>query len=145
MNFEFKKSDGFKIKLSKEQINQLSTMEKISKAIKDEDVIAFDIYQENNLVGFVMLKKCDNGYFLWDYAIDINYQNLGFGESILRELIDILKNKYQAIWISTTYKFGNEIARHLYEKVGFVETDIVNENNVHEVNMRLNLIDDVEN
>lgn len=78
MNFELKNSDGFKIKLSKEQINQLSTMEKISKAIKDEDVIAFDIYQENNLVGFV-------------------------------------------------------------------ETDIVNENNVHEVNMRLNLIDDVEN
>ena len=37
--------------------------------------------------------------------------------------------------ITTTYIYGNDHAKHIYEKVGFVETDVVDEPDCHEVNM----------
>lgn len=37
--------------------------------------------------------------------------------------------------MSTTYLWGNTIAKHVYEKVGFEETDVVFEEDVHEVNL----------
>lgn len=39
--------------------------------------------------------------------------------------------------MSTIYTFGNIIAAHIYEIVGFVITDIINEDNNHELNMLL--------
>ena len=38
--------------------------------------------------------------------------------------------------MTTTYIWGNEQAKHVYEKVGFVETSVVDEPNCHEVNMK---------
>ena len=137
--FKFVESDSFKISLLDNQWKQLSNMEKISNALKDNNTIAFDVYKNHLLVGFILLKTYDNGYFLWDYAIDYKYQGLGYGQLILEKLIDILKNEYKAKWISTTYKYGNDIAKHIYKKIGFIQTSIVNENNIHEVNMLLKL------
>jgi hypothetical protein len=37
--------------------------------------------------------------------------------------------------MTTTYKLGNEPARKLYEKVGFIQMDIVDEEDCQEVNM----------
>lgn len=37
--------------------------------------------------------------------------------------------------MTTTYTWGNSHAKYLYEKVGFKETDIVDEPDCHEVNM----------
>lgn len=137
--FKFIKSNSFKINLLDSQLEQLSTMEKISKVINDENIIAFDVYKGNILIGFIMLKEYDDGYFLWDYAVDYRYQGLGYGQAILEELIIMLKSKSNAKWISTTYKYGNDIAKHIYEKVGFIETSIINENGIHEVNMYFNI------
>lgn len=39
--------------------------------------------------------------------------------------------------MSTIYTFGNTIAVHVYEIIGFVITDIINEDNNHELNMLL--------
>ena len=38
--------------------------------------------------------------------------------------------------MTTTYVFGNVYAKRMYESVGFVETDVVDEPDCHEVNMR---------
>lgn len=132
---KFVVSKEMKIELTKDQQKQLSSKEKINKAIKSNKVIAFDIYDDNNLVGFAMLRKYKTGYFLWDYAIDYRYQNKGYGYKALIEMAKILKEKYKVNEMSTTYKWGNEHAKHVYEKVGFVETSIVDEDDVHEVNM----------
>ena len=37
--------------------------------------------------------------------------------------------------MTTTYLFGNLHAKHVYEKIGFIETDFVDEEGIHEVNM----------
>jgi diamine N-acetyltransferase len=119
----------------------LSSPEKIKKVIHDDNIIAFDIFKENRLIGFVMLRKYEEdilkrtSYFLWNYAIDLKYQNHGYGTKALEELLAFLKDDYRTKSVSTTYICGNEHAKHLYEKIGFIETDIVEEDNVHEVNM----------
>ena len=46
-----------------------------------------------------------------------------------------MKDKYNAKELTTTYIYGNDHAKHIYEKVGFIETDIVDEPDCHEVNM----------
>jgi diamine N-acetyltransferase len=50
-----------------------------------------------------------------------------------------MKEKYGARCFTTTYIWGNEQAKRVYEKVGFVETDVVNEDGIHEVNMLMDL------
>ncbi len=137
--FTFKQSNSLKIKLSPTQRLQLSSEETLANAFKCEPVIAFDIYNDDTIIAFALLRNCDDGYFLWDFAVDTEYQNKGYGYAILKELINILKSQFNANWITTTYKYGNTAAKHLYEKLGFNETDVVNENGIHEVNMVLNL------
>ena len=130
------KTIKFQIELSDEQRKQLSSKEKIEVALKDKNIFSFNIYEQDNLIGFAMLRKySDIGYFLWNYAIDIKYQNKGYGTKALLFLIDYFETKYNALELTTTYTFGNEIAKHLYEKIGFIEADIVDEDGIHEVNM----------
>ena len=130
------KTIKLQIELSDEQRKQLSSKEKIEVALKDKNIFSFNICEQDNLIGFAMLRKySDIGYFLWNYAIDIKYQNKGYGTKALLFLIDYFETKYNALELTTTYTFGNEIAKHLYEKIGFIETDIVDEDGIHEVNM----------
>ena len=136
--FHFVKSNCMKIYLPPQQKEQLSSDARITEALSDTDVTAFDIYKGTDLIGFAMLRRCTDGWFLWDYAIDFRFQNLHYGQAVLTELCQMMKEK-GANWITTTYKFGNGHAKHVYEKVGFVQTDIVCENGIHEVNMLLSL------
>jgi len=133
---EFILSEEMKVSVTPEQEKQISSKENIKKALMREDVIGFDIYDGNSLIGFVMLRRYDEGcYFLWDYAIDIKYQNRHYGTEALKQLIDLMISDYGLIEMSTTYIWGNEHARHVYESVGFIETDVVDEDGIHEVNM----------
>ena len=133
---QFKPSKMMKVNVLPEQENQLSTKEKIKIACTYEDVLAFDIYSNDLLVGFAMVRKFSTGeYFLWNYAIDCKYQNQNFGTLALVEFIDFMKKEFSMSKMTTTYIWGNEHAKHVYEKVGFVETDVVDEDGIHEVNM----------
>ena len=83
-----------------------------------------------------MVKKWDNhSYFLWNYAIDYKYQNCGYGTNALIELIEYLHSKHNLQVMATTYKLGNSHAKHVYEKIGFKETSVVDTDEYHEVNM----------
>jgi hypothetical protein len=53
----------------------------------------------------------------------------------MQELISILRTEYSMHTMTTTYKLGNEPAKKLYEKVGFIQMDIVDEEDCQEVNM----------
>ena len=133
---KFIKTNEMKIKVLKEQERNLSSKEKIIKHINDNNIVAFDIYNNKEIIGFAMLKEFDdNSYFLWNYAIDYKYQNKGLGTKSLKELINFMIKEYKMKIMTTTYTYGNNHAKHIYEKAGFIETDIVCENNCHEVNM----------
>ena len=134
----FVNSTEMKIELTAEQSEMLSTKENIKLIIKDnpDTVMAFDIMDEDNLIGFVLVHRFeDRKYFLWEYAIDIRFQNQHKGTQALIEFIDYMKTRYDAKEITTTYIYGNNHAKHVYEKVGFTETSVVDEPDCHEVNM----------
>lgn len=132
----FQPSRAMKISVLPEQENQLSSKEKIKVACIKENVLAFDIYLDELLIGFTMVREFGEGaYFLWNYAIDSRYQNQNYGTTALVEFIGFMKDTYQMSEMTTTYICGNEHAKHIYEKVGFKETDVVDEDNCHEVNM----------
>ena len=132
----FIKSGSMKVEVLKEQEKFLSSKDRIENAIKMDNVLAVDIYDEDLLIGFAMLKGFDIGcFFLWDFAIDYKYQNKGYGINVLKELIIFMKNSYNMHTITTTYVYGNDKIKYIYEKIGFIETSVVCENNIHEVNM----------
>ena len=136
----FLESKSIKIELSENDLKQISSAEKIKKACEALNVIAFDIFDDEKLIGFAMLREYEKeSYFLWNYAIDYRYQNKGYGTKALKELIHLLIDKYGINEMVTTYLWGNLHAKHVYEKVGFVETDVVDEDGIHEVNMHLDV------
>ena len=138
--FESKNTKMMNVDLAEEQYKQISSKERINQALLLNKAIGFDIVLNDKIIGFAMLRKYDEGcYFLWDYAIDYKYQNKQYGTKALLELIEFFKVDYSLKEMSTTYIFGNMIATHVYEKVGFVTTSIVDEDDIHEVNMLLKI------
>lgn len=134
MHFQLSKS--MKISVLPIQEKYLSSKQDIQEACTSESVFAFDVYLDKLLIGFIMVRKFDEGaYFLWDYAIDYRYQNQSYGTTALVEFISFMKETYNMTKMTTTYIYGNTHAKYIYEKIGFVETDIVDENDCHEVNM----------
>lgn len=135
---KFISSSGMKITLTPDQEKMLSTKEDIKTIIRDnpDTVMAFDIFDGNDLIGFVLVHRFGKGkYFLWEYGIDIRHQNQHKGTKALVEFLSYMKNHHNAGEITTTYLYGNDHAKHIYEKVGFTETDVVDEPGCHEVNM----------
>ena len=134
----FIRSTEMKIDLPPGQAEMLSTKDDINTIIRDnpDTVMAFDIFEDGELIGFVLVHRFEErGFFLWEFAIDFHHQNRHKGTTALIEFIDYLKVNHDAKEITTTYIFGNDQAKHIYEKVGFVETDVVDEPDCHEVNM----------
>lgn len=137
---DFIKSGGMKISLSEGDRAQLSSPEKIQRALYEKQAFAFDIFKGEDMIGFVLLRQFDdNGFFLWDFAIDAAWQGKGYGETALRELTALLKKDYKAQIVTLTYIHGNLRAKMLYEKIGFREVNVVHENGIHEVDMELQL------
>ena len=137
----FEPSKEMKIDLLPEQEDQLCSKETIIKIMErgDDKILSFDIYDGDDLVGFAMFnnwpEESRDGFFLWNYAIDAKYQNKGLGTKALKELMDYMVSNHGAKTFTTTYTWGNEVAKHMYEKVGFVETSVVEEEDFKEVNM----------
>lgn len=130
----------FQLTLSEADRKQLSSSERIEQALTDPDILSYDIWDGDARVGFAMLCPFEgNGFFLWNFAIDSAYQNQHYGQRALRELLALLKQEHHAKVVTTTYTVGNDHAKYVYEKVGYWETDVVDENSIHEVNMAVEL------
>lgn len=130
----------FQIALSDADRKQLSSKTRIKQALTDPNILSYDIWDGDARIGFAMLRPFnENGFFLWNFAIDSAYQNQHYGPRALRGLFTMLKQEHHAKVITTTYTFGNDHAKYVYEKVGFRETYVVEENGIHEVNMVVEL------
>ena len=130
----------FQIALSDADRKQLSSKTRIKQALTDPNILSYDIWDGDARIGFAMLRPFnENGFFLWNFAIDSAYQNQHYGPRALRGLFTMLKQEHHAKVITTTYTFGDDHAKYVYEKVGFRETDVVEENGIHEVNMVVEL------
>ena len=137
----FEKSNGIKVQVLPEQQEFVAAKDMITDSLQEENVIGYDIFDGAQLVGFAMLRKYDDEetgetcWFLWEYVIDAAQQGRGYGKRALLELIELMRRDFDMHVMTTTYTWGNEVAKSLYESIGFTETDVVDEPDCHEVNM----------
>lgn len=117
-----------------------SNVESLAKAYVCYDYIyPFVIFDDDVMIGFVMLRyhEENQSYFLWEFMIDERYQGKGYGKESLLKVIAWVKEENLVMSLVTTYKIGNEVAKCLYEGVGFKYLSTCEEE--QEVNLILTL------
>lgn len=85
---------------------------------------AFVIYDDETPVGMALYHDCPqlSAYDLSQLFIDERYQRCGFGKAATQIMLDKMRKdgRYQKVVLC--YIDGNEAARRLYNRFGFVET-----------------------
>lgn len=91
-----------------------------------ETAYPFAVYEGNTIVGFIMMGYYDvkQYYTLWKFLIDYRYQNKGYGRQALKLGIEYVRDRFSAKEIYTGVVPGNEVAKRLYESVGFRNTGL---------------------
>ena len=92
---------------------------------------AYAIYHDDTIIGMVMANtyvSSDGTCEFTNLFISDDYRNQGFGESVVKSIVGMLVNK-GAKRVKITVSKWNERARHIYEKVGFVEDGIASSDN----------------
>lgn len=94
-------------------------------AYREQRSRAFVIYHGELPVGMGLYYDCPDlgGYDLSQLFIDARYQGRGYGKAATKLVLDALKadGKYGKAFLC--YIQGNEAAKRLYSRFGFVETD----------------------
>lgn len=102
---------------------------------KDLPVYPFGIYNDNDLVGFIMISYgsdpdtlnppsvSKDNYCIWRLMIDKKYQRKGYGSQAIKLAIDFIKTwpNGKAKYCYLSYEPRNELAKKLYHSLGFIE------------------------
>ncbi len=113
--------------------NTESILEAYTVITSGGTALPFGIYENEELVGFVMIgyglvdeedpKIAEGNYCLWRFMIDKKYQHRGYGRRALEIILEYLDTRpagdAKLCWLS--YEPENIGARTLYQKMGFVE------------------------
>ncbi|MBA3869929.1 MAG: GNAT family N-acetyltransferase [Anaerolineae bacterium] len=119
-----------------------SNMFSLAQSKYEPECIPLAIYDDEQMVGFVMYKSEDYGlaktWFIERLLIGADHQKKGYGRAAMTALIERLRSQhgYNAILIS--FIPGNDIAQKLYSDLGFKDTGELEEG---ELVYRLALID----
>ena len=117
--------------------NNISIIEAYLAITENNDVFTFGIYNDDAPVGFLMIgfdvnsddadvpKIAKENYNIWRFMIDKKFQGKGFGKKAMNLALEFVNTfpcgTAEYCWIS--YESDNDVARQLYQAVGFVETD----------------------
>ncbi len=95
-----------------------------NKMLNDENIIILAYYINKIIVGYILIRRTDNNTCLLDgLYVEKKYRNKGIGKSLLTEAILRIKNM-NIKYIDINVMYHNIIAKHIYEKLGFVEYEI---------------------
>ena len=83
------------------------------------------ICRDEQVVGFMMwaVDPADGSCWLGGILIDRGMQRRGYGRRAVEAAIAMLSDKYGYTDFALSYQPANLVAKHLYGKIGFVETD----------------------
>ncbi len=129
-----------KLSVNKEQENFVATnassiIEAYVTTPEDGSALPFGIYDDEELIGFVMIGRFEKviegdpsvvlgNYCLWRLMIDAKFQHKGYGKQAMKVIMDYIETmpcgKSEYCWLS--YESENQVARHLYASCGFEET-----------------------
>jgi diamine N-acetyltransferase len=96
----------------------------LAQASIEEDWTVKAIYQNDMPIGFTMYGYSDEltGYEICRIMIDYKFQGNGFGKKALLLVIKEMVNQFKCDEIFITFVPENEIAKQLYQSVGFKDT-----------------------
>ena len=82
---------------------------------------AYVIYNDTLPVGMALHYDCAelNAYDLSQLFIDERYQGNGFGIEATKQILDKMKSDSKYDKVMLCYIDGNEVAKNMYEKLGF--------------------------
>ena len=105
---------------------------------ESHDTHPFAIYHGKEPVGFMMVHEdLPKGVLdLWRLVIAKEQQGKGYGCAALQKLISLARESGKYACIAIGYMEGNDRAKHIYEKLGFRSTGLVEEG---EIILRLDL------
>jgi RimJ/RimL family protein N-acetyltransferase len=116
----------------------LSPYTRIREGLLEKDVFAYHIKVLDDIIGFAMVRRWkSDAYFIWNFLILEEHRMKGYGTQALGILIDALRS-LGAKTITTTRVASNLGAQKLFSRLGFVDTDTVLNDAVHETNMEWN-------
>jgi len=126
--------DIFRLEVAPEQSRFVATNEtSIAQAYFDREIAWFRaIYADETPVRFLMLSDDakEQRYFLWRLMIDARYQKLGFAKRALEILFDYVRTRPGAKELLVSYVPGESGPQGFYEKLGFVPTGEMEENEI---------------
>ena len=95
-----------------------------NKMLDDENIIILAYYINKTIVGYILIRRTSNNTCLLDgLYVEKEYRNKGIGKSLLTEAILRIKNM-NIKYIDINVMYNNIIAKHIYEKLGFVGYEI---------------------
>ena len=95
-----------------------------NKMLDDENIIILAYYINKIIVGYILIRRTSNNTCLLDgLYVEKEYRNKGIGKSLLTEAISRIKNM-NIKYVDINVMYNNIIAKHIYEKLGFVEYEI---------------------
>ena len=110
----------------------------------NNDVYPFAIYNDETPVGFMLLDEDleERCLVIWRIMFPMEYQNKGYGTQALRQIIQLARESQKYDYLLIDCVPENTLARHVYEKLGFVPTgEIVNDG---EIELRLSFTESGE-
>ena len=98
------------------------------------DMYPFGIYDGDTPVGFLMygynFLYPDFQAFIIRLMVDENHQAKGYGYFGMKTMLEIFRADPRIHAVGISYEPDNEVARKLYERIGFVETGEIYEGEV---------------
>lgn len=95
-----------------------------NKMLDDENIIILAYYINKTIVGYILIRKMANNTCLLDgLYVEKEYRNKGIGNSLLKDAISRIKNM-NVKYVDINVMYNNIIAKHIYEKLGFVGYEI---------------------
>lgn len=122
--------DVINIKITDEDKHMVaSNTYSLAEAFADKVSVPRAIYKDQTLIGFIMYdynQKNQTGY-ISRLMISTNEQGKGYGTAALNIVVNELKSIPNIKKIEISYFPSNDKARKSYAKVGFIETDEIDD------------------
>lgn len=103
----------------------------------------FAIYNDEEVIGFMMLdwdeKERECG--VWRFMIAEELQGKGYGRKAMEYALNMIKESNKFDYVFLDYVPGNDVGKHLYERLGFKETGEIEDG---EIVMKLDLIEEAK-
>ncbi len=124
--------EAFKLKVSDGQKHFVASAEvMLARAyVYRETSEAMAIYNEMEMIGYLLIRQYDGKYCLDQFMIDQSHQGKGYGKQAMKLVLEKLRNDRSCEKVILCYIESDAAAQYLYEGLGFIHTGEADEEEV---------------